>query len=363
MHSLDHEYLRKFRYPSALVTSIRQLGEFKGKGELFTRQTPQILEQLLRHAKIESVEASNRIEGVTAPVERVVAIVNRNEAPHGRSEAEIAGYRDVLNTIHASHPAVAVTMRVATPREAPFTPALVRQFHRDLFSFSASPGGSWKGAPNDIIERRPDGTERVRFQPVSPMETPAFMESLHQRLGTEWNSGEVDPLLLVPAYVLDFLCIHPFADGNGRMARLLTLLLFYRGGYEVGRYISLERIVEESKDNYYESLHASSQSWHEGRHDLVPWVEYCVGVLTRAYQEFQTRVGELSSARGAKRSMVRHAVSGLGERFRITDVEALAPMVSREMVRHVLQEMRAEGELIREGAGKASIWRRLPRSE
>ncbi len=362
MRSFDGGALRRLVYPPHLVSAIRVLGEYKGKEELFTRQTPQLLETLLRAAIIESAESSNRIEGVTAARERVTAIVDANAKPANRSEAEIAGYRDVLNTIHASHDGIVIAAR-GDERNTALSSSLVRQLHRDLFKYSPSDGGSWKGMDNDIVEHHSDGTTRVRFRPVSPSATPDFMTGLHERFVEEWQRQEIDPFVLIPAYVLDFLCIHPFRDGNGRMARLLTLLLLYKTGVGVGRFISLERIVEESKTGYYEALRASSLGWHDGKHDLVPWVEYVAGMVTAAYREFELRVGAVGSARGAKTEMVRHAITALPEVFRMTDVELRCPTVSREMIRKVLREFRTSGLIRSEGAGKAAIWRKLPSSD
>ena len=220
-------------------------------------------------------------------------MVNRTQ-PTNRSEQEIAGYREALNTIHSDHAAMSLTRNV------------VLQMHRDLFQFVPGGGGRWKAADNDITEARADGTVVVRFKPLAPHLTPDAMTRLHDAHRTACDAGAVEPLLLIPAYVLDFLCIHPFADGNGRMARLLSLLLLYQAGYEVGRYISLESVIEGTKDGYYDALYASSQGWHEGQHTLIPWWEYFVGVmLVRAYGDFEARVGVTSAVRGAKRDMVR----------------------------------------------------------
>lgn len=359
MKSFDGGFVRRLAYPPHLVSAIRQLGESKGRQELFARQTPQVLDSLQKAAVIESAESSNRIEGVVAPRRRVKAIVEGG-APGNRSEAEIAGYRDVLTTIHGSHPHMRIGPGTGGYGDLPLGPALVLQFHRDLFRYAATPGGSWKIAENDIIERRPDGTVAVRFRPVPPLDVGRYMDGLHEGFAAEWLAGEVDPLVLIPAYVLDFLCIHPFPDGNGRMARLLSLLLAYKGGYGVGRFISLERIVERTKESYYDTLYRSSQGWHEGAHDLLPWTEYFLGVLTAAYREFEERVGELTTAKGAKTQLIEQAIEGLPATFRITDVEARCPNVSREMIRVVLKRLKGEDRVRSEGSGVGAVWRKLP---
>lgn len=242
-----------------LLQSVRLVGEYRGKEALFAEQSPQVLQALRESAVIQSTESSNRIEGVVAPPQRIRALVAKRTEPANRSEQEIAGYRDVLNTIHVNF------------AEMPLTSALVLQLHRDLFQFAPGGGGRWKSAGNDIVETRPDGTRVVRFTPLAPHLVPDAMAQLHDGYRAALDSGAVEPLLLVPAYVLDFLCIHPFADGNGRMARLLSLLLLYRAGYQVGRYVSLETVIEDTREGYYDSLHASSQGWHETRHSLLPW--------------------------------------------------------------------------------------------
>lgn len=259
MRSFEPGFLTRQPINQPLVQTIRLLGEYKGRQELFSRQSPQVLRTLREAAVIESTEASNRIEGVVAPRDRVRALVAGRAQPANRSEQEIAGYRDVLNTIHAHHAAMDLT------------PNLVLQLHRDLFQFAPGGGGRWKPADNRITEHRADGTMVVRFTPVAAHAVPDAMARLTGGFSQAIGTGDVEPLLLVPACVLDFLCIHPFADGNGRLARLLTLLLLYRAGYEVGRYVSLEGLVERTKESYYDTLFASSQGWHEGVHSLVPW--------------------------------------------------------------------------------------------
>ncbi len=276
----------------------------------------------------------------------MLALVAQKTTPRNRSEQEIAGYRDVLNTIHANYPNMS------------FTAGVVLQLHRDLYKYVGPEGGRWKPVDNTIAEILPDGTRVVRFQPVPSSATPQFMERLHERFGVLWQSGEIEPLLLIPAYLLDFLCTHPFSDGNGRMARLLGLLLLYQAGYAVGRFISLERVIEESREGYYESLYGSSEGWHEGRHSLLPWTEYFLGVLVAAYGAFERRVGLLTTARGAKTEMILEAVRYLPDGFRMADVERMVPNVTRDMIRVVLNRLKKEGKIRREGAGRGAVWRK-----
>ncbi len=227
--------LQAHRVSHELLQTIRLLGEFKGRQALFRSQSPQVLETLRQGSMIESTESSNRLEGITAPHERIAELVAKRTEPRNRPEQEIAGYRDALSLIHASH------------ERLPFNVGTVLALHGDIHRFSPAGGGAWKAKDNEITETLPDGRKVLRFKPVSAEGTPWAMEALHREFDAIWDAGAVEPLLVIPAYVLDFLCIHPFLDGNGRTARLLTLLLLYKAGYEVGRFISLEQIVERTR--------------------------------------------------------------------------------------------------------------------
>jgi len=342
--SLDPVYLDAIRFSAGHLATLRSLGQFRGRQDLFRRQAPEVLAALREAAVIESSESSNRLEGVTAPRERIEALILRPSTPRDRSEEEIAGYRDVLNLIHERAP------------EMEFTSNVILQLHGMLYRYHAGLGGKWKVAPNEIVERNADGSlRRVRFVPVPPVATPHFVERLSAGYARA-NDMQREPLVLVPLAILDFLCIHPFADGNGRMARLLTLLLLYHAGYEVGRYISLERIVEASKETYYESLEASSSGWHDSKHDVLPWMSYVWGVMIRAYGEFEERVGTIRAGRGAKTDLIEQAVARRRQPFGIADIEAECPGVSREMVRHVLQQLRDQGKLTVRGSGRGAKW-------
>ena len=344
MTSLGPGFIEGQPVTQRLLQDVRLVGEYKGKQDLFREQSPQILETLLQTSIIQSTESSNRIEGVTALPARMKELLEEKTAPRDRPEQEIAGYRDVLNTIHGNHAHI------------PLTPNVVLQFHRDLYKFTSEKGGAWKSVDNDVTETLEDGTEIVRFKPVAAYATPEAMERLHDRFDALWSSTKVEPLLLIASYVLDFLCIHPFRDGNGRMARLLTLLLLYKAGYEAGRFISLERIVEDSKDSYYDTLYESSQGWHEGEHDPLPWWEYFLGLVLAAYKEFEDRVGLLTTSRGAKREMVLNAVELLPRKFQVADVERLSPGVSRPTINRTLAGLREEGRITCTKPGRAATW-------
>lgn len=347
MQSLAPEFLSQLAFSAEQLSTLRSLGECRGRQTLYERQRPQVLEALRTAATIESTDASNRLEGITVPEPRIKDLVLRNTQPRNRSEQEIAGYRDALELIHEVR------------KDMPVTVNVVRQLHARVYSHLAEDGGHWKTADNDIVERAPDGAIiRVRFHAVPAVATPQAMDNLVDRYALAEQERQ-EPLVLIPLVVLDFLCIHPFRDGNGRVARLLTLLLLYHFDYEVGRYISLERIFEKSKDSYYDTLEASSRGWHEGEHDVNPWLNYFWGVLQRAYNEFEERVGHIGTGRGSKSQQVRDAVARKLGSFAISDLERDCPGVSKETIRNVLQEMRAEGLLEMRGRGRGARWRQV----
>ena len=347
MFSLRPAYLGTLAMPPRVAGILRRLGEHKGHQELFRKQAPEMLENLRRVALIESTESSNRLEGIVADNEkRLRALVNERSTPENRTEGEIAGYRDVLDTIHQNHANI------------PFSDRVVLQFHRDLLKYADGTGGRWKVSANEIRETLPDGSKRIRFSPLAPHLTEDGMRDLHTDFHEAIKAGTWDPLLLIPFYILDFLCIHPFSDGNGRMARLLTLLALYHQDYEVGRYISLERIIEKTKESYYDTLLLSSQGWHEGKHDVWPWAEYFLGTLLAAYSEFETRFDRVSTGRGSKTDTVKNAISSFTADFSLTDLEKACPMVSRDMVRRVLADLKKQNQIECLGRGPSAKWRR-----
>jgi len=346
MNSLKKEYLGKLKFDTGQAATLRAIGEYKGRQELFNRQIPETLETLRTLAIIESTESSNRLEGVTAEPDRIRALVQRSATPIGRSEGEIAGYRDALALIHEASGAHAFDVNT------------VKLLHTMLYRYTSLRSGEWKSGDNVIIERTPDGKIKERFRPVNASETPEAMRLLVERYAEALRGGG-DPMVIVPLAVFDFLCIHPFMDGNGRVARLLTVLLLYHAGYQVARYISLERIIEESRETYYEVLERSSQGWHEGKHDIMPWLTYIWGVLIRAYKEFEERVGTITTSWGSKSEQVGLAVKRQLKPFAISDIENECPGISREMIRHVLRQMRDKGEIRSTGIGRGAKWVRI----
>jgi len=347
MHSLTPEFLEMIRLTADQAASLRAVGEFQGKQALYYQQAPEMLKTLRESAVIESTESSSRIEGVTVAPTRLEPLMRRTADPRNRSEQEIAGYRDALGLIHES------------AREMVFSPNLVLQIHSTLYRYMAEPGGRWKAASNEITETAPDGTRRIRFVPTSPHLMPVQMTALAERYAAASAEYRIDGLILVPLAVLDFLCIHPFQDGNGRIARLLTLMLLYQHDYEVGRYISLERIIEDSKESYYDTLEASSRGWHDAQHDVLPWLEYFWGVMLRAYREFEQRVHVARDGHGAKSEQIRLAVLRRSEPFGISEIENECAGTSRDMVRHVLRQMRDEGLIESTGVGRGAKWRHI----
>lgn len=346
MHSLTPEYLTLLRYDGTQLATLRALGEYQGKQQLYAAQSPEALRDLRQIATIQSTESSNRLEGVIVAPTRLKSLVIRNAAPQSRSEQEVAGYRDALALIHES------------AMHMPFSEGIVLQLHTLLYRYMPQPGGRWKATNNDIIERHPDGTSLLRFQPVAAHLTPMYMTDLTGYYASALDQRLADPLVLVPLAILDFLCIHPFPDGNGRLSRLLTLLLLYHFDYAVGRYISLERIFEDTKESYYETLKASSQGWHQGQHDIKPWLDYFWGALLRAYREFEECVGTIEYGRGNKGDRVRSEVLKRMLPFSISEIEEACPGVSRDMVRLVLRAMKAEGVIQPTGKGRAAKWQR-----
>ena len=335
--------------PAAIARTLGAVDTARGREEAFRLQRPQILEALVDVARIQSTEASNAIEQVVAPRKRIEALVAEKTTPRNRSEAEIAGYRAVLDLIHDS------------ALQIPFRPPVVEQLHRNVYQYTAVPAGRWKTIDNSIDEELPDGTRRVRFQTVAAAETPAAMDELHRRFLDTRDAGEHHPLLLIGAYVFDFLAIHPFRDGNGRMARLLTLLLLYQSGYGVGRYVSLERLVNDAKEGYYESLQAAGVGWHEDRHTIWPWLEYLLGILVAAYREFEDRVGLLGDGRGAKTAAIERFVRDrISDQFTIADVRDASLGASDSLIGKILARLRDEGVIEPLGTGRSAKWRRLP---
>ena len=330
-----------------VVAYLTQIHEYKGQQNLFIEAKADALSNLLEVAKIQSTEASNRIEGIITTDDRLKKIVREKTMPQTRSEKEIAGYRDVLATIHESHDYI-------SPK-----PSVILQLHRDLYKFSGkSIGGSFKNADNVIAEELPDGQRVVRFQPVPAWETPEAIRALCDAFQEALQDAELDPLLLIPIFILDFLCIHPFNDGNGRMSRLLTLLLLYRAGYIVGKYISIEKLISDTKETYYEVLQESSRNWHEGTNNYAPFVTYMLGILVAAYRDFETRIELLTNRGLSKPDRVREIIRKHLGKITKSEIMAQCPDISQITVQRALAEMLKNGEITKLSGGRytAYIW-------
>ncbi len=324
-----------------IVAYLAQIHEQKGQQNLFIEAQKDVLIELLEIAKIQSTEASNRIEGIITTEDRLKKIVMNKTTPKGRSEREIAGYRDVLNTIHENYDYI------------PVRPGMILQLHRDLYKFSnAAIGGNYKNSDNIIAEELSDGSQRVRFQPVSAWETPAAIENLCNAFQDVIDDPELDSLLLIPMFILDFLCIHPFSDGNGRMSRLMTLLLLYRSGYIVGKYISIEKLIADTKETYYEALQESSENWHEGNNDYLPFVRYMLGVILAAYREFSSRVEVLITKGLSKPGRVREIIRTTTGKITKSQIMSMCPDISQKTVERALKELLDNQEIIKIGGGR-----------
>lgn len=346
MNSLRLFAAKDFSIPASTSWYLADLGEFRGKQELYTQQSPQRLKTLREHALIESAVSSNRIEGVSvAPSRLRDVLVAEKPLFRDRDEEEVRGYRDALKRIHDG------------AARLPLSEATIRELHQ-LARGQIWDAGLYKEKDGDIIERYADGRERVRFRPVSALNTPAAMAELvadwQHCLEDRW----VHPLIAMAAFNLDFLCIHPFRDGNGRVSRLTLLLQCYQLGYEAGRYISLERLIEENKERYYETLEQSSQGWHEGKHDPWPYINYVLSMLKLAYREFAERVGEVKAPRGSKTDLVLTAIKRFTDEFTVTQLELACPGVSRDMIRRVLREQQGAKLVECQGRGPAARWKK-----
>ena len=323
-----------------IVALLTQIHEFKGEQNLFVEANSDTLTQLVEVAKIQSTEASNKIEGIYTSDERLKKIVLDKTTPRTRNEQEIAGYRDVLATIHESYEYI------------PLRPTMILQLHRDLYKFSGmSIGGNYKNSDNVIAETDSAGNRFVRFQPVPAWETPEAIDFACKAYDEAVQSG-ADPLLVIPMFILDFLCIHPFNDGNGRMSRLLTLLLLYRSGYIVGKYISIEKVIEQSKETYYETLQQSSAGWHENQNDYAPFVRYILGVIVAAYRDFSSRVQVLVTSGMSKPDRIREVIKGTLGKITKAEIMEKCPDISQITVQRTLIELQKKGEIIKLGGGR-----------
>lgn len=344
----DYDYREKWKklLTPEIVKKLTLIHEYKGEQRLFIEAHKDELNEFVEIAKVQSTEASNRIEGISTAEDRLKNLVQAKTTPRNRDESEIAGYRDVLNTIHENYDYI------------PINTNYLLQLHRDLYKFLGNvDGGIFKTSDNIIQETDADGNERIRFKPVAAWETPASIDELCKVFSEAKN--EVEPLLLDIMFILDFLCIHPFNDGNGRMSRLLTLLLLYQSGFIVGKYISIEKIIEESKETYYEALQDSSINWHENENDYKPFVNYMLGVIVKAYKEFESRVKLLTAPNLSKAARVREIIKNHIGTITKSELMAMNPDISDTTIQRALAELLKNGEIEKIGGGRYTkyVWK------
>jgi fic family protein len=344
MRIFNYENLTRSKWDSEVINLLVQIHEHKGKQELFLKRKPAVLDKLVEIAKIQSVEDSNKIEGIITTAVRIKELMNKKVAPRNRDEEEILGYRDVLNTIHESYEYILINSRY------------ILQLHRDLFKYSEKGiGGRYKNTQNSIVEKDKEGNTIERFKPLSPYETPSAIEQICDELNKAFDKKEVDSLLLIPIFIHDFLCIHPFNDGNGRMSRLLTTLLLYRQGYVIGKYISIESKIEKNKESYYTSLEKSGIGWHENKENPVPFIKYILRIILAAYIDFEERVDYVDE-KIPTIELVRNTVDSKIGRFTKSDIMELVPSVGKATIENMLKKLVEEGYIQRHGKGKATFY-------
>lgn len=347
MRIFNYSKLKEQSWDSEILGLIAAIYKEAGKQELYLKQRPKELERLVEIAKIQSTEASNAIEGIVTTNTRIRQLVEEKTAPRNRDEQEIAGYRDVLNIIHESFDVI------------PITRNFILQLHKIMYSHMNNPlAGQTKNVQNYISATYPDGHTDILFTPMAPYETPEALDQICQEYNRVIGNFELEPLIAIPVFIHDFLCIHPFNDGNGRMSRLLTTLLLYRSGFYVVKYISLEAKIAKNKDLYYDALNRSQHGWHEGTEDVLPFIKYILGIILAAYRDFEDRFAIVEEKLPAI-EIVRKATMNKIGRFTKQDIRELCPALSLSSVEGSLRKMVAAGELKREGAGKATVYYRL----
>ena len=348
MRSFDYIKAPEKLLTPEIVQMVASIHEHKGKQELFLEANIDELKTVLDVALIQSTGASNRIEGIYTSDKRLEELVSQKAEPRNRSEQEIAGYREVLATIHESYEYI-------TPR-----PNIILQLHRDLYSYSqGATGGNYKNSDNVIAETDAEGHQKARFIPVPAFQTADAMDVLCSRFLEAWEADRIDKLVLIPMFILDFLCIHPFNDGNGRMSRLLTLLLFYKAGYIVGKYVSMEMLIEKTKETYYEALQDSSTGWHENENSYEPFAKYYLGIILKAYNEFEGRVEHLKNRSLSKPERIKLIIEQKVGKITKKEIMELCPDISKVTVERTLTDLVKSGYIAKVGAGPSTAYVRI----
>lgn len=347
MRKFNYGVIKEQKWDSEVLGLIAAIYKEAGKQELYLKHRPEELEKLVEIAKIQSTEASNAIEGIVTTNTRIKQLVEEKTTPKNRNEQEIAGYRDVLGIIHDSFDAI------------PITQNYILQLHKILYSHMNNPlAGRTKTVQNYISATYPDGHTETLFTPLAPYETPAALDEICAEYNRVIGNMELEPLIVIPVFIHDFLCIHPFNDGNGRMSRLLTTLLLYRNGFYVGKYISLEAKIAKNKDLYYDALSASQEGWHEGTDNPVPFIKYLLGTILAAYKDFEDRFSLVETKRSALDTVKLATQNKIG-RFTKQDIRELCPSLSVSSIEGALRKLTASGELKREGKGKNICYYRI----
>lgn len=347
MREFNYAKIREQKWDSDILGYIAAIYKETGKQEQYLKQRPNELEKLIEIAKVQSTEASNAIEGIVTTNTRIKQLVEEKTTPRNRDEQEIAGYRDVLTVIHENFDAI------------PISRNYILQLHKIMYSYMNNPiAGQTKNVQNYISATYPDGHTQILFTPLAPFETPEALDRICEEYNRVIGNMEVEPLIAIPVFIHDFLCIHPFNDGNGRMSRLLTTLLLYRNGFYVGKYISLEAKIAQTKDLYYDALNRSQDGWHEGCEDTIPFIKYLLSIILAAYKDFEDRFSIVENKLPAV-DMVRMATQNKIGRFTKQDIRELCPSLSISSIEGSLRKLVKFGELKREGTGKATCYIRL----
>lgn len=347
MRIFNYSTYKDVTWDNEILGYISQIHEFKGKLSNIELKNKAKINKLVEIAKIQSTEASNKIEGIVTTATRIKQICENKTTPKNRDEKEILGYRDVLNTIHESY------------KYIPIKSSYILQLHGNLYKFSEkSIGGKFKNVQNYISETRADGSSFVRFQPLEPFETPDAVDRLCEEYNIAVSKGDIDPLILIPIYILDFLCIHPFNDGNGRMSRLLTLLLLYRQDFNVGKFISIEKIIEETKEKYYEALQESSINWINGTNNSTAFIKYMLSVILKAYRDLETRVNILFDKKSNALNKVQEIIKTKIGKFTKSDIVSLCPTLSETTIERCLKELLDKNFIEKHGERKSTFYTR-----
>lgn len=344
MKVFDFNRLNSYKWDFETISLIAKIYEQKGMQFLYTKQQPQALEQLIEIAKIQSTESSNKIEGIVTTSTRIKQLMSDKTTPRNRDEEEILGYRNALNIIHESFEYI------------PITPNYILQLHNELYKPSSkSIGGKYKGVQNYISAKYPDGHEEILFTPLSPFETPKAINELCNEFNKCIDEDIIEPLLLIPTFISDFICIHPFSDGNGRLSRLITSLLLYKSGFYIGKYVSIEKLIEQHKDGYYDALNKTNKGWHDNNNDPTPFIKYILRILLMAYKEFNERMS-LVEANTSSYDYVKNTIDMILGKFTKSELLEKCPNIAKSTLEAALKKLVEDGYIKKSGQGKSTFY-------